>query len=257
MKTYLAGWLTAQAGAVALASLVGCSSGSAPVDTGPPCDPCDDAGSALPPVGAGHDSNPDGVPYPDPPGGYGRTARVGNTPGSVIQNFKFLGYPNADESSGLQTISLADYYDPCNKTYKLLHLSVAAVWCEPCNEETSAVVADLNSASSVIKGDKAVFIQALDDGPVEGTGATLNDLNYWVKEHTSNFTEMLDPDLKNLGGFFNAAAIPWNCDIDPRTMEIIDASEGWAGSVAGVIDPALSDLPTTPGYPLPASVSCN
>jgi hypothetical protein len=157
----------------------------------------------------------------------------------------------------LTTISLADYYDPCNKRYKILHLSVAAVWCEPCNEETAAVVTDLASPSSVLKADGVVFLQALDDGPTEGVPATVSDLNTWIMNHNSNFTEMLDPGLQNLSGFFVASAIPWNSDIDVRTMEMLDSSEGWDGSVSSEIQPGLAALPAMPSYPLPAGVTCN
>ena len=231
----------ALAGALALSGALGCgSAGSVP------------AGGVD--AGAGAGTNPDGVPYPQPAGGYGHTPRSGTTPGSVLQNFKFQGILAG--STQVTTISMADYYDPCNKRYKILHLSVAAVWCDPCNEETTAVVADLNSSSSVIKADGAVFIQALDDGPTEGVPATVADLNYWIENHDSNFTEMLDPGLQNLGGFFNAAAIPWNSDIDVRTMEMLDSSEGWSGDVSSEIAPGLSALPATPSYPIPAAANC-
>jgi len=65
---------------------------------------------------------------------------------------------------------------------------------------------------------------------------------------------MLDPGLTNpdLGGFFQASAIPWNCDLDPRTMEIIDESTGWAGDVDTELEPGLTSLPVVPGYPIPA-----
>ena len=67
---------------------------------------------------------------------------------------------------------------------------------------------------------------------------------------------MLDPGLKNLGGFFDAAAIPWNSDIDVRTMEILDSNEGWAGDVATEVAGGLAALPATPSYPIPASAGC-
>ena len=130
----------------------------------------------------GTNTNPDGVPYPDPAGGYGRTPRSGNTPGGVIQNFKFLGYPSLPGDgtypSSLSTISMADYYDPCNKHYKMIHLSVAAVWCVPCNQETDAIVA----AKSQLDAEQVVVLQALDDGPTEGTPATPSDLDNWIKK---------------------------------------------------------------------------
>jgi hypothetical protein len=197
------------------------------------------------------------VPYPCPAAGYGHNPRSGSTPGDVIQNFQFQGYLNGDSTKPLTTISLADYYDPCNKRFKILHISVGAVWCQPCSQETSAVVADMASPSSVLKANGVVFIQALDDGPTEGVPATTMDLDYWIMTHNSNFTEMLDPGLQNLGGFFSAASIPWNSDIDVRTMEMLDSSEGWNGSVdSDMVQPALAALPATPSYPLPAGVTC-
>jgi hypothetical protein len=198
---------------------------------------------------AGHDMNPEGVAYPSPAPGssYGRTRRSGSTAGSVIKNFKFHGYPNGDASQGLQTIALADYYDPCNKRYKLLHLTVAAAWCAPCNQETDAIVA----AKPQLDSDHIAVLQALDDGPMEGVGATQGDLDHWTTLHKTNFTEMLDPALANLSGFFNPAAVPWNCDIDPRTMEILNDSTGAEIDVTL----GLSSIPANPGYTV--AVTCN
>jgi hypothetical protein len=198
----------------------------------------------------GANTNPDGVPYPTPAGGYGHAARRGKTPGSVIQNFKFLGYPNANPAGGLQTIALADYYDPCNKRLKVLHLSVAAVWCTPCNEETVALVA----SKAKLDSEQVVLIQALSDGPTMNVGATQSDLNYWIKQNQSNFTEMLDPNLANLGTFFDAAAVPWNADIDPRTMEILDDGTGWAGTVDMELAPGIAAAGGPPGYPV--AIAC-
>jgi len=108
----------------------------------------------------GHDANPENVPYPNPPEGYGSGKRNGATPGSVMRNFKFLGYLNADKSKGLQTIALADYYDPCSRRYAMLHLTVAGVWCQPCNQETDTIVANQSS----LDAQRIVVLQALGDG---------------------------------------------------------------------------------------------
>jgi hypothetical protein len=230
-------WLVA----LGASTLAACSSGSTVGTTAPP---------AV--VLTGTNVNPDGFAYPNPAGGYGHNARVGGTPGSVIQNFKFYGYPNGDMSQGLQTISLADYYDPCSKRYALLRISVAAVWCVPCNEETAALVAD----EATLAKERVVVIQALGDGPTMGTGATTMDLTTWVTKYKPTFTEMLDPNLVNLGSFFDASAIPWNCDIDPRTMEILQAATGWSGDLNSDLAGPLSDAaPTKPDYPI--TVSCN
>jgi hypothetical protein len=41
---------------------------------------------------------------------------------------------------------------------------------------------------------------------------------------------VLDPGNNNLGVFFDAAAIPWNANIDVRTMEILSAGVGYDGT---------------------------
>ncbi len=203
-----------------------------------------DAGGQV--ATTGHDVNPDGVAYPAGP--YGHDARRGSTPGSVIQNFKFQGYPGADPSQGLQAISLADYYDPCNKRLKLLHLNVAGVWCTSCNQETDAIVA----GKSQLDAARVVVLQAIDDGKSPGVPATQSDLDFWISRHKSNFTSMLDPGLNDLGGFFpNPSSIPWNFDIDPRTMEIVSA----AVAIQTDLTAGLSSIPAAPSYPVP--VTCN
>ncbi len=186
------------------------------------------------------ETNPYGVAYPTQNLGY--LARRGNVAGNVIENYKFLGHQAAansgsvlDPTQPLTTVSLADYFDPQQKLgpngtgIKVIHLSVAAYWCVPCNNETDDTVAV--AAGLTAKG--VVFIQALDDGPSEGTPATPQDLSNWINKHKSNFTEMLDPGLRNLGQFFDAAAVPFNANIDARSMEILSAGVGEPSSVTG------------------------
>jgi len=224
--------------ALAVAATAACGGGATKTDTG--------VATTLP----GHNSNPDGVAYPPPPAaGYGTGARLGFTAGNVIKNFKFPGYPNADSSGGLQTVALADYYDPCAKRYSVIHLSVAGVWCVPCNQETDAIVA----AKAQLDAQRVVVIQALSDGNVSGQPATVQDLDYWTLKHKANFTEMLDPNLNNLGGFFADSAIPWNCDIDPRTMEILDEGSGWSGDLNADLQPAIAAVMSQPRYPVPVT----
>lgn len=118
------------------------------------------------------------------------------------------------------------------------------------------MVADLASSSSTLKASEIVFVQALNDGPTAGTPATLSDLNYWIQSHNSNFTEMLDPGLQNFGGFFNAANVPWNADVDVRTMEMLTSAEGWNGDLKSAVATALAALPSTPSYAIPSSAGC-
>jgi hypothetical protein len=232
-----------------MTAFFGCSSsstvnpgGTQPQDKG--VDP--GAGQGTEP-GAGTETNPYGVAYPTQNQGY--KARNGNTPGNIIKNYKFLGYRNGDKSK-LETISLADYFDPEMRQYKLIRFSAAALWCGPCNQETDATVP---LAPRYLAEKKVVFIQALTDGPTQGKGATIADLQRWqqggggLHKNPINFTVFLDPDVKNLGQFFDAAAIPWNANIDARSMEILTAGVGYsADSLTNEIDQWLQWIDANP-----------
>jgi len=139
------------------------------------------------------------------------------------------------------SIHLAQYYNPnglatiSGAPIKLIHLTVAAVWCQPCNEETDFISGanwtGYNTGNASFAKELAplgvVFVQALSDGPTYGTGANLNDLNKWVTNHQNDITTMLDPGVQNLGVFFDAAAVPFNMNIDARTMEILSSEVGF------------------------------
>jgi hypothetical protein len=66
---------------------------------------------------------------------------------------------------------------------------------------------------------------------------------------------MLDPGLLNLGSFFVASSVPWNADIDPRTMEILHSATGWSGDLDSDLVPSRMAAAATPDYAL--SVTCN
>jgi hypothetical protein len=149
-----------------------------------------------------------------------------STPGSVIANFKFLGYPNADSSNGLQTISLSDYYDPTASRFKVLHIMAVAEWCDPCNVETSTLVTDLATPATDFEAQGVVYLQTLIEGNTANIPATQADLNDWIAREHPTFTEALDPGASELGVFFQASAVPFNADIDVRSMEVLQAAVG-------------------------------
>ena len=222
--------------------LFACSA-SVPPDPGQP-------GPTVTTSCADGDKNPFGVCYPTSDIGTGaRTNFSANgTAGQRIANFAFTGYAGADTNvltAGTPTtIHLANYYNPDlqpipnvigGTPVKLIHLTVAAVWCNPCNQETDFISGanwtGANKAGAAFAKELAplgvVFIQALSDGPVVGTGATMNDLNSWINKHQNDFTSMLDPGVQNLGVFFDAAAVPFNMNIDARSMEILSSEVGF------------------------------
>jgi hypothetical protein len=197
------------------------------------------------------EQNSYGVCYPT--SDIGTTARNGQVAGSRIANFAFTGYVPMNVTpidangtpSATTTIHLADYFDPKQQgvpgviggvPIKLIHLSVAALWCGPCNDETDHIsganYTGTNPSPAASWADElaplgVVFIQAINEGAVEGVGSTITDLNEWIAptRHNSNFPSMVDPEGQNLGIFFDATAIPFNANIDARSMEILSADD--------------------------------
>jgi hypothetical protein len=187
----------------------------------------------------GHDTNPDGVPYPaDHLGFRARNNATVTTapPGDRIQNFKFLGYPDADISKGLQPVALADYYDPEGKKYKIIHVSVSGVWCEWCIAETKALVPLVPQ----LKDKKVVYLTALSED-IRHAPAQQKDLDFWINTYHPNYTQLLDPGNRNLGPFFTSAGIPWNGNIDARSMEVLSSITS-APSTDGVTIDIMGDI---------------
>jgi hypothetical protein len=227
-----------------VSSLFFACSATVPGDPGVPPPPNTTACSAS-------QQNGYGVCYPTTE--IGTSVHTGSVSGSRINNFAFTGFETNTDSSGTpintgtattKTIHLGDFFDPQQKgvpgiiggvPIKIIHLTVAALWCGPCNDETD-FVAGANYTGTNTSGASwakelaplgVVFVQAIDDGQTVGTGATLTDLNTWIGRHNNDFTTMVDPGNANLGVFFDAAAIPFNMNIDARSMEILSADVGF------------------------------
>ncbi|HEX7599962.1 MAG TPA: hypothetical protein VF316_00075, partial [Polyangiaceae bacterium] len=137
-----------------------------------------------------------------------------------------------------------DFFDPTGEKYLLLHITVAAVWCKPCNDETDEIATTL---AAQFGPQKVVYLQALtEDGAY--AAAKLSDLQGWIDLHQNNFSTVLDPEQINLGVFFDKAAIPFNATIDARSMEILSASTGYAtggGDIPKWVSWANANCPKT------------
>src|SRR5262249_38524386 len=139
-------------------------------------------------------------------------------------NFKFLGYPDGDISKGLQSYGLADFYDPTGKNYKIIHISVAGVWCIWCIKETQALSGDATHPSLIpqLKEKKVVYLTALSESSQRQPAAP-KDLDYWINLYHPGYTQLLDPGNRQLGPFFTSAGLPWNGNFDARSMEILSS----------------------------------
>ncbi len=208
----------------------GTSSGNTPPDNGG----LEGEGEGT--AGSAPDTNPAGVAYPTE--NIGTTARKGTTPGNRIANYKFLGFPNGDTAGGLKPMSLAQYFDPTGSKYEVIHIQAAGVWCSACRGETTTVV----PLKPELEARKVVWLVSLAEGASPGSPSTEKDLKGWIAQFDSPYSHVIDPANKNLGVFYDRTALPWNADIDARTMEILTSGTGGAPNkevLLGEIDKAL------------------
>jgi hypothetical protein len=175
------------------------------------------------------DTNPSGVAYPTDH--VGTNSRAGSVAGDRIRNFKFMGYPNGDSSKGLEPVSLASYFDPTGSKYVLIHIQASGTWCPHCRNEISAV----DTIKSSLDQIKVVWLVSLAEGPYVGQPSTQADLDSWISEFKSPYTHLLDPGNRNLGPFYNDAALPWNANIRAKTMEIVTAGVGAIEDGPGIL----------------------
>ena len=183
------------------------------------------------------DANPYGVAYPT--ANLGTQPRSGSKPGNRINNYKFLGYPDGNPANGLQPMSLAQFFDPEGRQYKLLHIQASGVWCVYCQKETEVVT----PLAPKLKEKQVVWVVSLAEGPTQGKPSTQKDLDGWIAEYKSPFPHFLDPGNKNLGVFYDAAALPWNANINAKTMEILTAGTGAQTTEQGIWDELDEWLP--------------
>lgn len=168
-------------------------------------------------------------PYPNGPYGVAK--------GSVIANYKFVGYPNAlKDSETLQEIELAEFYNPTADTLyeegsvmevgtpkpTALLLTVSAIWCGPCNYEADKVFPGLYEDYKPKGGE---FFVQLADGATPGKAANAKALRSWTDTYEVDYPMAIDPSYQ-LGALFEADAFPANMVIDTRTMRIVEVTSG-------------------------------
>ncbi len=182
---------------------------------------CSDERDELPdPDLAVVDTNLDGVPYPtDHIGGRKRSA---TRPGDRMPNLTFRAYRNG-RAGGLETISIAEYFDPTQARHKVLHLQVAATWCSICSSELEQTV----KVTEALKERGVVFLEVVISGATAGRGPALDEVDRWIDRHKTNFPTAIDVRGRRLGAVgVSTSAVPHDILIDTRTMEILDSSVG-------------------------------
>jgi len=170
----------------------------------------------------GHDTNPDGLPYPtDHLGGIARSGKT--SPGDRIPNFTFQAYVDGNRAAGLKTISLADYFDPKQVRNKVLHIEVSAVWCAICSSVTDETV----KVKDELGKEGVVYLEVITAGATAGAGPSLGEVDDWVTRHTSTLTTAIDVRATRLAGIgVDPGVRPWDIVVDTRSMEILESSGG-------------------------------
>jgi hypothetical protein len=191
-------------------------------------------------------TNPDGAPYPtDHLGG---VERRNGRPGNRMPNLTFRAYRKG-RAAGLETVSLAEYYDPSQKRHKVLHLQLAATWCAICSSELEATV----GVTEPLRERGIVFVEVIVSGATAGKGPSLAEVDAWVDRHKTNFPTGIDVRARRLGSLgVNGAAMPHDILIDTRTMEILDSSVGAPLDVGKyALDGLAWVTENPPSYPVP------
>jgi hypothetical protein len=204
------------------AGITGCSGKDTATPPGLP--PTSGTGSVTPPVGSA--PNPtvcaaDARAYP-PEDNQGYQHRRSSVAGNTLINYALQGYLNSDRSKGLGCVTMADLYDPTgSKGIKLLHISVGAAWCGPCQDEAKLLVPKIDEYRA--KG--VVFVSVLAQRP-DRMPAEKVDLDHWMDTYQTNYTQLLDPGAAQFGPFFDGSTYPLNVNVDARSMEILTAAPG-------------------------------
>ena len=168
----------------------------------------------------GRTSNPEGAAYPTD--NWGLAPREGNVAGQTLPNFTFRGYLSSDVAAGIQSVSMADYYDPSGTRTRVLLLMVGVMWCPHCNAATEQLV----GLTPWLQVEGAAVVQVLIEGNDPGFGPDRCELADWVEEKRTSFPVLLDVGARRIGQYVNIDGVPWNAIVDPRTMEVLGTATG-------------------------------
>ena len=151
------------------------------------------------------------------------------TKGSIIANYKFIGYTNPADNKTLSVIQLADFYNPTgdgvypegsvfgagNPKPKALLVDMSASWCPPCQDEAANELPGKYAKYKPLGGE---FLLQLIQGP-SGAPAKVKNLDKWTENFPVNYPSTIDPS-NYLFTLFDPEGFPTNVIIDTRTMEV-------------------------------------
>lgn len=139
------------------------------------------------------------APTPPPTAPYGT---------SVNRSFRPFTLENCDGSGPY------DFYGDnqwCQPTHRLTLVSIAAVWCVPCQME-SALLTDAITEPYRDRGVRV--IQIIVDGPTRGGGAVFSDCTGWVDTYGLTNVELFDNGGEVTGVYFPTGSLPSTIIVD-------------------------------------------
>lgn len=176
----------------------------------------DDLPLQMPPATA---QNPAGLAYPTDH--VGTQQRQGTIPGDRIANLAFRGYRGGVVSGQLETLSLADYYDPTAADHRALYIFSAASWCVICKR----VATQLEAQGTELEAQGVRILVLLVNGQEQNQGPSLDALNAFAELHPMRLDLGVDVRATAMGAY-GLQGVPFNLLIDTRSMEILDAQVG-------------------------------
>lgn len=120
-----------------------------------------------------------------------------------------------------------------------------SAWCTACEAELLQIISEYQAVAA----EKVTVLQLLLDGGSFGVPATVADLDTWVDNFKPPFTVALDPGARALKAFFDPSTLPWNADIDLRTMVILEAARGAPDDFRAEVEGWLSWIDAHPVSP--------
>lgn len=121
-------------------------------------------------------------------------------------------------------VNIQDYFD-CDgsKGINALLIINSATWCGACQEEAG----DLPSYAGTFES-KGIRIVTLMVENANGAPASLSTATSWRNNFgLEAFSTVADPNFTFAGT--GSVGLPLNILVDPRTMKIVDRTEGYAG----------------------------
>jgi hypothetical protein len=197
---------------------------SSTTTSGPPSNRSDsgttgsDAGS-TPPEGddTGAPTDPPPAPLTYPSGPYGFT--VGATfPNRTLQ---------AMHDGAWTSLSMLDLYDPDGSRHiNGVYLSAGAEWCSACRAE-APMLQSMWTSRYEAKGARIVtaLVQNASSGPADEA-----TVQRWIAAFAITYDVAADPTYSVLAATGGTVPIPYGYVIDPRTMRIVQITEGASSS---------------------------